>query len=435
VTARASPWTAACAGILLAALAACAGSGGSAQGRRWDGQRIEVLATWSGVEQERFGKVLDAFARSTGAEVTYTSARHRMADVLDQRFAAADLPDVAFLPQPGLLADLARAGRLRPVDTRTQDLVAEHFAPAFARLASYDGVLYGVWFKAANKSLVWYALSTFESAGEVPPRDLDGLLLLADRLARKGIPAFAVAGEDGWTLTDWFENVYLRTAGRASYDELAAHRIGWTHPTVLSALTLLAELLAPQHLPGGTAAALRTSFEESVRQVFAGRGSAAMVSEGDFVAGEVTGGTTALLGVDADVFPFPPGTDGLPAVVGGGDVAVLLTPSAAAADLVRFLATPEAAAVWAGLGGFVSPNLDVDLSVYPDDISRAVARQLLEAGEDFRFDLSDLQPAAFGGSDAVGLRAELIRFLSERDVGGTASRLEAAAAAAFRATS
>jgi ABC-type glycerol-3-phosphate transport system substrate-binding protein len=160
-----------------------------------------------------------------------------------------------------------------------------------------------------------------------------------------------------------------------------------------------------------------------------------MVSEGDFVGGEVTGGTKALLGVDADVFPFPPGPDGLPAVVGGGDVAVLLTPSPAAAALVRYLATPEAAAVWAAQGGFVSPNLDLDLSVYPDDISRTVARQLLEAGEDFRFDLSDLQPAAFGGSDAVGLRAELIRFLARPDVAATTTRLEAAAVAAFEATS
>jgi ABC-type glycerol-3-phosphate transport system substrate-binding protein len=422
-------------GALLLLLVGCGGGGPDLVAARLDGQRIEVLATWSGVEQERFEKVLASFQAATGAEVTYTSARHRMSDVLDERFAAGSLPDVAFLPQPGLLADLARDGRLRPVDAPTEELVTQHFAPAFAHLASYDEKLYGVWFKAANKSLVWYDLGTFERAGVVPPRDLDGLLDLADRLSSKGIAAFAVAGKDGWTLTDWFENDYLRTAGRSAYDDLAAHRIPWTHPTVVRALILLGRLLAPGHLAGGTAGALRTSFEGSVQQVFGEPGRAAMVSEGDFVGGEVTGGTKALLGVDADVFPFPPGPDGLPAVVGGGDVAVLLTPSPAAAALVRYLATPEAAAVWAAQGGFVSPNLDLDLSVYPDDISRTVARQLLEAGEDFRFDLSDLQPAAFGGTDAVGLRAELIRFLARPDVAATTTRLEAAAVAPFEATS
>ena len=92
-------------------------------------------------------------------------------------------------------------------------------------------------------------------------------------------------------------------------------------------------------------------------------------------------------------------------MVGGGDVAVRADPSAAADALLRYLASPAAAAVWAARGGFVSPNLNLDLSVYPDAISRRVARDLLDAGDGFRFDLSDLQPAAFGGGEDAGMHA------------------------------
>jgi hypothetical protein len=112
-------------------------------------------------------------------------------------------------------------------------------------------------------------------------------------------------------------------------------------------------------------------------------------------------------------------------------VAVVLRGSDAADALLGFLASPEAAAVWAARGGFVSPNVNLDLSVYPDGISRSVARSLLDAGDGFRFDLSDLQPPTFGGRDDTGMQRELRDFLVRRDVARTAARLERAATRAY----
>ena len=43
-------------------------------------------------------------------------------------------------------------------------------------------------------------------------------------------------GADGWTLTDWFENVYLSQAGPENYDKLPKHEIPWTDPSVEEAL-------------------------------------------------------------------------------------------------------------------------------------------------------------------------------------------------------
>jgi ABC-type glycerol-3-phosphate transport system substrate-binding protein len=174
-----------------------------------------------------------------------------------------------------------------------------------------------------------------------------------------------------------------------------------------------------------------TSYPESVQETFDVRPAAAMVFEGDFVTGIISGETRALLGVDADVFPFPPAGRSGPAVVAGGDAAVLMRQSPAGDALIRYLASPQAAAIWAAQGGFVSPNINLDLSVYPDPISRSIARSLLEAGTNFRFSLSDLVPASFGGTEGRGMRKIMQEFLVNRDVDATAARLEQAARQAY----
>ena len=418
--------------LALAALlfTACPG----AQGRHEAGLRgahIEVLAVWSGDEQHRFEQVTAAFERRTGVTVGYSSAGHGVAAEVDARIADDRLPDVAFLPQPGLLRRLAAEGRLVALDRATQDAVSRNYASVWRDLGSVADRLYGVWFKAANKSLLWYNVGVFERAGAVPPDDADRLVQVARTLAATGVPAFAVGGGDAWTLTDWFENLYLRAAGPEKYDLLAAHRIAWTDESVKDTLRLLARILDPAVVAGGTDGAVRTSFEGSVETAFATPPGAAMVFEGDFVAGVVEARTRARLGVDADVVAFPDVGGSPPGVVGGGDAAVLFRRSPAGDAFLHYLATPEAAAVWAGQGGFLSPNRNLDLSVYPDEISRSMARRLLDAGDEFRFDLSDLQPSAFGASATQGLRPALQDFLRTRDVDATATRLEAAARAAF----
>ena len=387
---------------------------------------------WSGVEQRNFERVLRAFTRRTGVTVRYTSAGYSVPVFLRARLAAHRLPDVAFLPQPGLLRRYAGEHLLVPLNGIAGAAVASNYNATWRRLGSVGTTLYGVWFKAADKSLIWYNEDVFERAGLVPPTGIDTLVLLAHRLARLGVPAFAVGGADGWTLADWFSNLYLRVAGPGRYDLLAAHRIAWTDPSVTVVLRLLARVLRPRFIAGGVRGALRTSYAGSVQETFAPRPAAAMVFEGDFVAGVIAGQTHARFGVDADAFPFPAAGRSAPMVVAGGDTAVLMRRSAAGDALIRFLASPQAAAIWAARGGFVSPNVNLSLSAYPEGISRSIARSLVEAGGNFRFSLSDLTPAGFGGTEGRGMRRILQQFLTRRDVGATAARLEQAARQAYR---
>jgi alpha-glucoside transport system substrate-binding protein len=239
---------------------------------------------------------------------------------------------------------------------------------------------------------------------------------------------------DAWPLTDLFENIYLQTAGPEMYDQLSNHEIKWTDQTVVEALNTMGEVIGdPSNLVGGNQEAVQDDFVTSVTQVFADPPEAATVYEGDFVAAVIGGETSAKVGQDADFFPFPV-IKGEGGIVGGGDVAVALTDNPAAQELLTFLATPEAAEAWASKGGFTSPNQNMSLDVYPDDISRRIAEGLIEASESgaFRFDMSDLQPAEFGATGGRGMFLRLQQFFENPDdAEGVARNLEKDAAAAF----
>jgi ABC-type glycerol-3-phosphate transport system substrate-binding protein len=104
------------------------------------------------------------------------------------------------------------------------------------------------------------------------------------------------------------------------------------------------------------------------------------------------------------------------------------TPGARA--LLRFLATPKAAEIWASQGGLTSPNKGVDLSVYPNEIVAASAKALQEA-EWFRFDLSDLVPQEFGSTAGTGMRGGFQEFVRNPDIEAITRQLEEDAKKAY----
>lgn len=398
----------------------------------FDGETLELASVVSGAEQEAVEAVLAAFTEQTGAEVTFTSTGDDIATVLGTRVAGGDPPDVALLPSPGLLKQFATDGALQPLSDDVISAVEENYSAVWKDLGTVDGQLYGVWFKAANKSTVWYNQTVFDDAGAEVPEDFDAFVDTLSTIGDSGVTPLSVDGASGWTLTDWFENVYLRVAGPEMYDQLTNHEIPWTDPTVISALEMLASVWGNDNLVGGTSGALAAEFPESVATTFGDNAEGGVLFEGDFVAGVIAETTEAVVGEDANFFPFP-SIDGSPeSVVGGGDVAVALTDSPAAMALVQYLATPEAAEIWAAIGGFISPNSNVDSSVYPDDTTRSIAEALVGAGDNFRFDMSDQMPPAFGGTPGAGEWAILQEFLGDpSSVDATAAALEAAAASAF----
>ena len=210
--------------------------------------------------------------------------------------------------------------------------------------------LYGVWFKAANKSLIWYNIGVFERAGIVPPASIDTLVPLehaarqvgnarlrgrwrgrldAGRLVLQPLPPH------GWACP-------LRPAGRAP-DPLDGSRRS-TPPSACW------PGCSP---PGSSPAAPRRALATSYQRIRPGD-LRPPSRRGHGVRGRLRGrGHQRPRPAPCPAWmptlaPFPAAGRAGPMVVAGGDAAVLMRRSRRrGAALIRYLASPQAAAIWA----------------------------------------------------------------------------------------
>jgi maltose-binding protein MalE len=367
-------------------------------------------------------------------KVNYKPVGNNVPTVLATAIAGGHPPDMADIAQPGLVKQFAEQGHLKPI-TYAKGTMAANFAPAWQQLGTFNGKLYALVFKAANKSLLWYNVPAFKTAGVTAPKTWAQLAKAAKTIQASGTPAYSIGGADGWTLTDLFENIYLRTFGPAKYNALSAHKIKWTDSSVTKALKTMAQVLgSSSNLAGGTSGALTYGFNDSVTNAFSSPPKAAMVFEGDFVAGVILSSTKAKPKTGFDATPFPAITPGAnaSAVEIGGDLFVTFRDTPAIEAFVKFLASADAAKAWAKLGGFGTGNKNVPTSIYPDAITRATEAPIGQA-KAVVFDMSDEQPASFGATTGQGEWGIFQQFLkSPSNVSGIQKKLEAAATAAYK---
>jgi len=414
--------------------AGCSGSGGKGGGSSsadssglpdLSGQHLEVISEWSSDEQKAFEAVLAGFSSKTHATVTYTSGGNNVNVLINSRLAGGAPPDIALIPQPGVVAQYAAKGQIKPLPDSVSAAVKKNFSPAWQQLGTIKGQQYGFFFKVANKSVVWYRTDNFSQAGAQSPTTWDDFTKVSQTLSDSGVTPIAIPAGDGWPVTDWFENIYLRVAGVDKYNQLTAHTLPWTDPTVVQSLTLFGEYLS--HSNFVEKGATQLSFTQSVADVFGTKPKAAMLYEGDFVAGEITKSGAVKVGTGAKFFNFP-SINGSPlGVVSGGDEAVMFKDSPASEALMSYLASADAAAIWAKKGGFLSANSNLDSGTYPDDTTKQLGEAVAKSTS-VVFDMSDQTPQAFGGQVAADEWTILTNFVGNpSDPAGTAAKLEAAA--------
>jgi len=390
---------------------------------------------WTGSEAANFAKVIAAFNKQyPNVHIKYKPVGNNVSTVVSTAVAGGHPPDMADIAQPGLVKQFADQGKLKPI-TYAKSVIAQNFAPVWQQLGTYDGKLYALVFKAANKSLLWYNVPAFKQAGVTAPKTWSQLLSTAKTLKASGTPAYSIGGADGWTLTDLFENLYLRTYGAAKYEQLTQHKIKWTDPSVIATLRETSQVIGDtSNIAGGQSGAIQNNFNDSVTNAFSTPPKAAMVFEGDFVAGVILSSTKAKPATGFNAVPFPAVKSGpnASAVEIGGDLFVTFRDTPAIEAFVKFLATAPAAEAWAKLGGFGTGNKNVPSSVYPDAITKATEAPIGQATS-VVFDMSDEQPSAFGATTGQGEWGIFQDFLkSPSDVNGIAQKLESAAAAAYK---
>src|SRR5436190_16797250 len=420
--------------VAVLALAAFVGrSSGANSGSAAVSGKVSIVGVWTGDEQKHFQAVLDGFKKKyPDVKVTYRSTGDNTPTVLSTAVQGGNPPDLASVSQPGLVVDFQKKGALKPMDF-ARKVVLANYPSDIEKVGEINGHLYGLIIKGANKSTVWYNVKSFTDAGIKAPGTWSQFLSAAKTLKASGTPAYSIGGADGWTLTDLFENIYLRQAGPGKYDQLSKHKIKWTDPTVVSALKTMGTVLGnSSNIAGGTSGALQTDFPTSVSNVFTTKPKAAMVIEGDFVPGVVASSNPLKPITGYNVFNFPSINGSPSGVMGGGDIVAMLKDSPAARALITYLASPQAATIWAKRGGFSSPNKHVPASAYKDPLQRSTAIALATARV-FRFDMSDLQPAAFGATAGQGEWKLSQDFVSNpRNAEGIAKQDEAAAANAYK---
>jgi ABC-type glycerol-3-phosphate transport system substrate-binding protein len=373
------------------------------------GGSVTVWAEWTSTEQQDFKAVLQPFEDSTGIKVQYTGKGSNMDTALDAAVAGGSPPAVALVPDPGTLDTLAAKHAIKPLASIIGK-EANDYGSAWSGLATYKKKLYGVWFKAANKNTVYYNPAVFAAAG-IKSTPTTWAELLADEatIANGGTYApLSLCTDIGWPVADLFQNLFLKLNGAAAYNELAAHTMKWSSPDVTNTFAELAQLTGGSggtNLLGGMKGALADgSFPNCVNGVFPSTGSptAAMVIEADFVTTDIPStyspgnGSSCTLSAtgspcyDTFNFPAPSGSAYAGDIQGSGDVAMLLKSSRQSEALIKYLASPSAADIWANLGGFASANKKVPLSSYPDPVAQADAKALTTA-KAFVFSLDDLQ--------------------------------------------
>lgn len=379
---------------LAVAAAACGGSddGGSEEGTG----TVSVLSLWGGGEQEAFQKVLTAFTKETGIKTKYESARDFL-PVVRSRLAAGNPPMVAIIPRPGIVADLAKEGSLISLDDLglDADAINENYSEAWTNLTTVDGTTYGVVAKANSKSTIWYRP---DDSKVKPATTWDELVSTTDSLKSDAMKPWALGAKDSWTLTDWFENIYARTAGADKYNQLFSGELDFTDQSVKDALKRMTDLLNNETVSGGVDGALGLDFVGGIGKVFSANPTAHMYMEGGFVGGIALADVNPDLqpGTTIDFFPFPTIDDSVgDPLVGGGDVTAAFVNNDDVAKLIEYLASPEAGKIWVSTGAIVSPNKGVTADAYPNELVKKEAEQVTSA-EVFVFDGSDLLPGALG---------------------------------------
>jgi alpha-glucoside transport system substrate-binding protein len=368
------------------------------------GGSVTVLATWGGSEQESFMAMIKPFEDATGVKVEYTGTRDLNA-VLTTRVQGGNPPDLAGLPGPGQMAQYAQQGELVDLSgVLDMSTFQNQYAKTWADLGTVDGQLVGIFIKASVKGLIWYDPKVWDANGYEIPKTWDDMMTLSQTIADNGDTPWCVALESGsasgWPGTDWLEDIVLRQAGEQVYNDWWQGKIAWTSPEIKQAWETWGKIVADSNMVyGGANTMLTTNFGNVGDPLFTDPPSCYMVHQASFITDFFVNNTPDVKPVqDFDFFGFPPFDANSPVSTEmAGDLFGMFNDTPQAEALIKYLVTPEAQAIWVARGGAISPNKDVPLSQYPDELSMKAAERLTSASVAV-FDASDLMPEAMNSA-------------------------------------
>ena len=365
----------------------------------------KVTATGPFVDEDavKFNATMKDFEDKTGITIEYTGSKEFEA-AINTAVEANNVPDIVDFPQPGLLANIAKTGKVIDLkDKLDQTALAANYGQSWLDMATMAGasgpIMAGVWERVNGKSFVWYPKKAFDAAGYKVPTTWDELTALQNQIVADGDTPWCIGIESGaatgWPVTDWLEEMMLRTTSLDNYDKWVTHALPFSSPEVTAAAQKVGDLFLDKKLVnGGPAGIVSTAFGDAPKAMFTDPPKCWLHRQGNFITSFFP--ADAKSGVDYDVF-YLPGIDpqyGSPVLVAGDIWAAFADRPEVMAVMEEFTKGAHLES-WIKSGGAIAPQKDADLSWYSDPTTAFVAKTIVDAPS-VRFDASDLMPGAVG---------------------------------------
>lgn len=394
------------------------------------GQSLTIWDAWNDPgDKSQWEAVLAYFADATGVTVQDGSSKNYEEQARID-IQAGSPANITILPQPGLLADFAKQGKLTDLGDATTKFVTDNFGAgsSWATLGQYtgpDGKMhqYAYPYKQEVKSLIWYSPDNFNEKGYQVPKTWEDLMALQEKIKADGGTPWCIGiesgGASGWPATDWIENILLLQQPPSVYDDWVAGKVKFSDPRIIAALDTFGSIVKDdKNVAGGTKAVVSTNFGDSSKGLFTVPPQCYLHKQASFITSFFPTGTKA--GVDYDFFYLPPMKAhpelGNP-VEGSGNLVTITKDSPAAQAFVQFLETPIAQEIWMAQpnSSFLTSLKTANTKTYSDASLKKLGDILLNATT-FRFDGSDLMPGPIGtGAFWTGM-VDFVNGKSSQDV-------------------
>ena len=458
--------------LAAAATAACsAGGTGSAsatgcaayqayQGHK--GATVTISSSLTGTEAERFEASVAEFESCTGINVEHTGTTELRSQLLNGSGAnlstssgaspssqdnPENLPDLAIVPQPAMVAELVDTGVVHPLPNQVNSNVEAGWDRHWIQVGIHASVPYGAPLMVSLKSLVWYSPDAFAKAGYEVPDTWAELEALTSKIRSDhpdgSVTPWCVGAADGestgWVLTDWLEDALLATQGPGVYETWASHRVPVDSSNAVEALAAVNSLVLDDgHVAGGRGSVISrtpaqagadlvkgsclmlhasSSFESRFPegtaitdadganpvtvQAPSPTGGATASTDSAQAAGETTAAATASPtsnGVKISAFVTPAADRGSDAVLVGTDYLVAFTRSDAANAVMAYLTSQNWARTRMAMGGVATAYQGVDPDLAPSDVGKRATRLLQSRQTTVEMDASDSMPVGVGSS-------------------------------------
>lgn len=391
------------------------GGGGESGG---DDGVVEIIGTTDPLVFDGLKAKIEEEAEAAGIEVDMQRVDN-INQLILTRIQAGDPPDIAIIPQPGVIKQIVDRGEGVELtdDIVPPDMISD-MTPGTLEAGQIDGTQYGLMISMNVKSLVFTNKQAWEEAGYEAPETLDDLAALTEQIKSDGGTPWCFGIESGaatgWPATDWFEDLVMRYGGADVYNQWVTNEVKFDSDVVRQAADYFeSTVLTEGNVPGGRGSIASVAFGDAEDTMWEDDPGCWMFKQGNFVVSADFMPQDVVDNVDerVGVFGFPPAeAGGENPVLGGGDLATLLEDNEDSRAMMEILADVDLGTTAAPESSFISPHTEFDNSLYPSELTRQIADVAYQA-DPFLFDGSDQMPGEVG---AGSFWKEMTAWISEQ---------------------